>query len=351
MNDLFFQLIRIALGIQEELPYKPTPEEWARVHEMAIRQSLVGICFAGVRRITNSEDEEYCGMSEFLFMKWMGMAARIQQTSRSMNGYTREALTHFRKSGYPCQVLKGQGIATLYGDLAPLRECGDVDIWLNISRKELYALSKKGFGRLDGVTYHHVHYPMFENCEVEAHIIPSFLSSPKRNKALKQFCTIYQPSAGCNAIPSLAFNRVFILLHCYRHFCGHGIGLRQLMDYYFVLKEGFTEAEKSESMLWIERLGMLKFCNATMWLMQTVFCLEDRFLLCKPDEANGKFLLEEVMQGFGSENNNISKSAWERYLYNLRRDFRTIRISPYESLWDPIFNLYQFFMSKFVWKA
>lgn len=355
MNDLFFQLIRIALGNQEELKKVPSAEEWGRVFSMAKKQSLVGICFSGVQRITNSEEDEYCGMPEYLFLKWMGMAAGIQQNNLLMNEYSQAALAYFRKAGYPCQELKGQGLARCYGDLASLRDSGDVDVWLNITRKELYALSRKEFGKVEGVTYHHIHYPIFKNCEVEAHLYPSFLSSPYRNMAMKRFCAGFQPVSGCEDRPSLAFNRVFILLHCYRHFCGHGMGLRQLMDYYFVLKNGFTETERKESLRWIERLGMMKFCKATMWLMQRVFGLEETYLLCEPDEKNGVFLLKEVLRSgaftFGEENTRIEKSAAKRYLHNLKRDIRTIRICPHESLWDPMFNVYQFFMSKFVWKA
>lgn len=188
---------------------------------------------------------------------------------------------------------------------------------------------------------------------MEAHLYPSFLSSPRRNKALKEFCDIHKPVEGCDDTPSLAFNRVYILLHCYRHFCGHGIGLRQLLDYYFVLVQGLTTEEKADSMAWIERMGMMKFCKATMWLMKKVFGLTDEYLLCEPDEANGRFLLEEVMRsgnfGHGDENNRISGSAAKRYLYNIKRDIRTMRICPHESLWDPAFNVYQFLMTKFVW--
>ena len=36
--------------------------------------------------------------------------------------------------------------------------------------------------------------------------------------------------------PSLAFDRVFIPQHCYRHICGNGVGLMQIMDYYNALR-------------------------------------------------------------------------------------------------------------------
>lgn len=323
---------------------------------MAVKQSLVGVCFCGIHQLGADSDEGYIniGMSEDLYFDWMGMAAQINMRNEVMDGYTKDALSFFRKKDISCQVLKGQGVAKLYGNLRGFRQSGDVDVWLNISRTELYALSQRELGKVEGITYHHIHFPIIADCEVEAHLHPSFLSSPRRNKALKEFCEIYEPKEGCADTPSLAFNRVYILLHCYRHFCGHGVGFRQLLDYYFVLRQGFTEEEKSETMKWISALGMKRFATAMMWLMKDVFRLGEQYMLCEANEEYGRFLLDEVMKsgnfGHGNEEDRISGSAAKRYLYNIKRDIHTVKICPHESLWDPVFNVYQFMMTKFVWK-
>lgn len=354
MNRLFFELIRVSLGTLEGLSKVPTEREWSALYKMALKQSLVGICCAGVKKLCDIDKLYFCGMSQGQYMTWMGMSAQFQMLNGQVDEYTATALSHFRGLGYPCVVLKGQGIATLYGPLRGLRQSGDVDLWLSIGRSELNALSMRELGRIEGVTYHHIHFPMFEDCEVEAHIWPSYLSSPLRNARWRRFCRANWPTADAADVPSLAFNRVYILLHCYRHFCGHGIGFKQLLDYYFVLVQGFTPEEKAESLRWIERLGMLRFCRATMWLMQNVFGMDERYMLCDPDADNGRFLLRCVLKsgnlGHGNKDDMISMSALRRYMYNIRRDFRTIRICPFESLWDPFFNVYQFVMSKTLWR-
>ena len=239
IEQLFFELIRVAIGTQVTLSpglraglsRLPSEAEWEELFEMAVKQSLVGICFCGLHdfgadsdapslrqahgKLDSGQEETFVriGMSENLYFNWIGMAAQINMRNEMMNGYTKDALAFFRKKDIPCQVLKGQGVAKLYGNLRGFRQSGDIDAWLKISRKELYALSQRELGKVEGITYHHIHFPIIADCEVEAHLHPSFLSSPRRNKALKKFCAIHEPKEGCEDTPSLAFNRVYILLH------------------------------------------------------------------------------------------------------------------------------------------
>lgn len=172
INKLFYQLIRVAIGTQDALARTPSAKEWQQLYEMAKKQSLVGICFAGVQKLVDSEMEDYCGMNELQYLTWMGMTAKIQQRNEVMNGYTTQALTYFREKGFPNCILKGQAVAKLYGDLAGLRQSGDVDVWLDCSRKELFELSRKEFGRVEGYNGFHIHYPLYEDCEIEAHFTP-----------------------------------------------------------------------------------------------------------------------------------------------------------------------------------
>lgn len=108
----FFELIRVALGNADRLSHLPKPKEWQMLYDMTKKQSLVGICFAGVQKTLSDsplkgEDPSVIGMPEMLYLTWMGMAAKIQQRNEFMNVKTKVALTFFREKGFPCQVLKG----------------------------------------------------------------------------------------------------------------------------------------------------------------------------------------------------------------------------------------------------
>ncbi len=342
IEQLFFELIRVAIGTQETLTRQPSTEEWKILYDMAKKQSLVGICFAGVQKLVDSRDENYFGMNEMLYLTWMGMSAKIQQKNEQMNVSTKEAINFFREKGFPCQVLKGQGIASLYGGLSGLRQSGDIDIWLVGGRDKIYQLSRDEFGMITGANYHHIHFPMWEDPEVEAHIYPSFLSSPLRNYRFHQFCKQYEPKDGCEDYPSIEFNLVFIMLHCYRHLCGHGVGMRQVMDYYFVLRNETigSNGSKVEALKWCNKLGMGRFVGAMMWVMHDVFGLEDEYFLCEPNEKEGRFLLKEILLS-GNMGHNDKRFEWGqntafgRYLANQKRNIHLLTHYPYEVIWDP----------------
>lgn len=112
----------------------------------------------------------------------------------------------------------------------------------------MYQLSVDMYGELNGLRYHHVHFPLFDDVELEAHSVPSYHSSPILNARFEKFSKMYEPREIGAELP-FAFNRVFIMEHAFQHFCWHGIGLRHVLDYYFVLLQGFTEDEREESLV------------------------------------------------------------------------------------------------------
>ena len=146
-------------------------------------------------------------------------------------------------------------------------------------------------------------------------------------------------------MPSLAFDRVFILLHCYRHICGHGVGLRQIMDYFYVLRQGFTPEVQADAVYWIKQLGMKRFAAGLMWVLKEYFGLEERYLLMEPDEKEGRFIIGEVLltgnMGHSDTRNwGSMKTPLSRFFLNLRRDFYLARHYPHEAVWQPVFSIW-----------
>lgn len=77
-DNLFFELIQVAIGTRICLSHTPSADEWDELYTMAKKQSLVGVCFAGVQRLQQQRQEP----PEMLYLTWLGMAAKIQQKTR-----------------------------------------------------------------------------------------------------------------------------------------------------------------------------------------------------------------------------------------------------------------------------
>lgn len=179
-------------------------------------------------------------MSEILYLTWMGMAAKIQQKNEVVNKQC-VALQKRLSSDDLCSViLKGQGIGQLYGSLSGLRQSGDIDVWISGSRKKTLAYVQQISPTIE-VTRLHTQLKVFDDTEVEIHFMPTYMRCPWLNRRLQKWFQKYDGfdrfgiSEGIK-IPSVEFNIVFLLLHIFRHLLGEGFGLRQVMDYYYVLQ-------------------------------------------------------------------------------------------------------------------
>lgn len=178
-------------------------------------------------------------------------------------------------------------------------------------------------------------------------------------------------------IPTVSFNAVYQLLHIYKHLFEEGIGLRQLLYYYFVLRALHIEqgelADRTESMAqWAEgmgvavasneeimhtlsRFGMKKFAGAVMYVLQTVFAMPDEYLICPPNEKEGKFLLNEIMQAgnFGKYDERIKHggSQLSHAIEKTKHNLRLLSHYPEEVLSEPFFRLYHWFWRRFeLWR-
>lgn len=165
MNKLFFELIRLTIGTSNSLSRQPSTEEWQTLYKMAVKQCLVGICFAGVRRLVEADKEGRAGIPKQVYYNWMGMAANIQLRNELLNEHCGAFERLLKKNGYQSCVLKRQGIASLYKvvglgcrdegtSLAGLRQSGDIDTWALGEPREVIEWARQT-GAMTFYDYHH----------------------------------------------------------------------------------------------------------------------------------------------------------------------------------------------------
>lgn len=352
--ELFFHLIRCGIGKAKELPYTPSESEWGELFEIAKKQTLAGVAFAGIQQLPPQQRPP-----KVILLQWHSLCMVIKRSNAELDKKCALVSQKFKSEGFENCILKGQGIAQLYPDPS-LRTPGDIDIWLGGGDVKAIGYVRRYIP--DCVpTYHHVDFPIARGLDVEVHYRPSWMYSPVRDRRLqaffeqcagKQFGNNINTAAGCFPVPTVAFNRIYILLHIYRHLFFEGVGMRQMLDYYFVLQHEITPKEKTEYIELLKRFGLKDFAAAATYVMQVMFGLEDEFVLVEPDRRLGEFLLREMMiaGNFGKYDHRYDMGA---HSYSLKRAVEVLRHNitlltrfPGETLWSPYFKIWHYFWRK-----
>ena len=348
--SLFQELILISLGKRDRFSRRLTDADWASLYTEAQRQALFGVLLTGVEKVVAIGEDK----PKFL-MQWIVKVMALEKRNQLLNLRCKEITEIFNALGLRSCVLKGQGVALLYPN--PLRrQCGDIDLWVEGDREEIYRILKARWN-VGETVIHHAEVEIFKDTPTEIHFVPSFAYSPFLYSRYKRFfkrCADkqfdnYDKTVGFT-YPTPEFNAVYSLMHIFHHVLHEGIGLRQLLDYYYILRS-LDKEQRVQVFEEMRHLGLVKFAEAVMYVEQRMFGLEPEFLLCKPDGKTGKHLLEEIelAGNFGKYDKRYQhvdrKSRMDVYLHNVKRNFVFFKFAPGEVLWAPIWK-----PCHFVWR-
>ena len=360
-QKIFFDFLRFCIGSAREIPDSLTEVDWKELYCIAQKQALLGVLFYGIQRLPKELAPE-----QKLLMQWMVMAEMIRKQNIRLFQDSVKVCQNFENEGFANCILKGQGNALLYPD-PYMRTPGDIDIYLAGGRKRVMQYINKVCPN-QVMRYHHVDFPVMKTA-IEVHFTPSYMFFPLHNSRMQKWfkevmdlqCSnvVTLPDGyGEITVPTLSFNAIYILSHLYRHLFTEGIGLRQLLDYYFVVVKWHTDltgltdldpknlAALQRDLKW---LGLWKFAGAVMFVLHEVFGLEEEKMIAPMNEKEGKFLLDEIMRGgnFGQYDDRFGDKKGEgkvhRYFRMSLRNMRFVRHYPSEALCEPLFRTWFFF--------
>ncbi len=428
-QKIFFDFLRFCIGSAKEIPGSLKEVDWKELYAIAKKQCLVGVLFDGIKKLP----AEHVGMKKELLLQWMAESQMLEKANVRLNDAAIQVSEWFRKKGFRTCILKGQGNALMYPNPYS-RTPGDIDIWVEGEDKRVISFVRS-ISPHEKACYHHIEFPSYKDVEVEVHYRPSFLLCFWHNRKLQKYYErvkeeqfshrVMLGEQGEIAIPTVEFNLIFQLTHIYDHLMNEGIGLRQLVDYYYVLcdfykvyqksskitpslftlKEGSTShpdpltlrgeggnrptrcseplrskdggpskvspncagwdrrdaigdmtsatAARSSSTAIdraqkeLKELGLWKFAEGIMYIMQEVFGMPAYRLIVPPNEKYGKFVLNEVLEAgnFGRHDarNRFGRSQLGHNLQRVYRDMRLVKFFPAEALCEPLFRIWHFF--------
>lgn len=361
--DKYISFLKWCLSTNQAVPKSISEINWQELLAFARKQSITGTyasVILGDNQALSGCDWYGNRPSEDDVMDWMGEAIKLRRRNTTLFAKSAEVSEQLRRKGFENCILKGQGLALLYPD-PYLRTAGDIDIYLKGGRKRVTAFVDRV---CPGQTlrYHHIDFPVYPEVPIEVHFTPSYMYNPIHNHRIQQWFENVMPKQcahhvglpdgkGEIPVPTTAFNTVYILSHLYRHVFSEGFGLRQLLDYYYVLSQDISKEEAFEARQLIKSMGMGKFAGGVMYLLQQCFGLPDERLLFPVNKKDGEFLLNEVLIGgnFGKYDKRLGDIQHEDKLQrNIRMTRRSLRFTlhyPSEALCEPLFR-FQFAMWK-----
>ena len=247
--QIFFDFLRFCIGSAKEIPDSLKEADWKELYAIAKKQCLVGVLFDGIKKLP----AEHVGMKKELLLQWMAESQMLEKANVRLNDAAIQVSEWFRKKGFRTCILKGQGNALMYPNPYS-RTPGDIDIWVEGGDKRVISFVRS-ISPHEKACYHHIEFPSYKGVEVEVHYRPSFLLCFWHNRKLQKYYERVKEEQfshrmmlgeqGEIAIPTVEFNLIFQLTHIYAHLMNEGIGLRQLLDYYFVLCDFYKVYQNS----------------------------------------------------------------------------------------------------------
>ena len=348
-------------------------------------------------------------------MKWYGYALQIERMNEQLNMQCGEISKRYEHDGLQCCILKGQGNLLNYPESLRMRRTpGDIDLWCITppSGLSMPNASLRDYTNYHGINavmeyvrmqyrlkgtdihpkacYHHIETPSMDGTKVEVHYRPAFLRSPLRNWRMQRWfehhadeCMKNKTHLGFSMMTS-SVNAVYQMCHLYTHVFEGGIGLRQLMDYYFALRVWHNDVMECKDLqsqgMWSEGLGtpvlskekvmavlrsfgMGKFAGTVMFVLHEVFAMPTRklinderlmindcpWMIYEPNEKEGRILLAEIMKGghfgqYDEREKELKNGGMVKHgLWKLKRMMQLISSYPEEALWKPVFRVYHLF--------
>lgn len=310
----FFLILQSAIGENVRLTHSLSHDEWEEMFDLAKKQALLGLAFEGVKKLPKEQWPQ-----GDIVLKWTMATELVKRQNLQTTNVCLRLNDIFAKEGFETCILKGQANHVYYDrlidgvSLGMLRVCGDVDAWIWPKEKILHPVKSiidycQRRNILLSLCHLHAEVKPINGVPIEIHFRPSFLNAPWRNRYFQRvfkaavFDNAKIDDSGIVKKLRVDYDLIFQMNHIYRHLLDEGVGLRQVFDFYVLLKDYNKERNirtelmgKEEMMKIISSCGMKRFATALMYVLKDIFHVGNDELICGISEKDGLFLQDEMM--------------------------------------------------------
>lgn len=345
MKELFFELLQVSLGRRKHLSRIPTAKEWSAFYEESERQAIAGIIMIGLEKLPENQRPP-----QMLLLEWIGVCQMVQLCNTEMDTAVLRMCKQLDGICAKYIIVKGQTLNAIY-PVKNLRQSGDIDFlvypedWLKVFT---VFSNELGEDAIDTHSEKHVEW-VKDGVTYEMHRWLNDFASKKHqrywdNVVMKE-AWMHPFSVDINGyrVPTLSplYSVMYVFVHLFYHLINEGVGLRQFVDWYFLLLGNhFTEEEKKILETHLKEIGLYRAfvgCGAVLTDYLGMDENEFPFEISEIDHQNSHRLIDNILVkgNFGHNTNYVQPHGvihgLQQFWQVLKQCFRFGHYAPSES--------------------
>ena len=301
MQELFFELLRVAIGQLDCLSRGPSSQEWNAIYQTARRHGLVGVCYKGVERLF----EFGLRVPQDLSLDWMSDAETLREEQELFDTRCRKLVGKLLERKIRATVMNGLGMR-LHSDneLQHLLQATSIDVFVDCSMDRAIKFARQTGQQEIHCGYTSLALQAWQNTPVNLHYRVLSVRNTFVNRRIQKWFVqnkdlMFSPCEDDMYVPSLTMNAICMLQIFQQRLLSGKATMGFLLDYYYVLSElqGEFQPFKDGANLaaTLQTLGMTRFAAGVMWVLRETLALDQKCMLCEPSEEEGRFILRCLM--------------------------------------------------------
>ncbi|MBR1547662.1 MAG: nucleotidyltransferase family protein [Prevotella sp.] len=302
MQQLFYELLQVAVGQADCLGRGPSEEEWHQLYDMARRHQLTGICYRGVERLFDYG----LRAPQDLSIDWMADVEQLKEDNEKVLKRLQLVQKRLAEKDIRSSVLSAQGAAARYkAELRSLCQPVGIDLYVDceVGRAVRFVeLTGQQHVRRDANC---VFLDKWEDTPIRLHCLLDFRANPLKTGTIRRWLQEHKEQffekEGALTLPSQSLAMVYALLELHGSVMAGRATMRQLMDCYSLLRNAdghFAALDAGQTQEdTLKTLGIAGFAKGVMWLLQRSLLVERQMMICAPSEAEGRFIEAQIMNG------------------------------------------------------
>ena len=287
MQELFFELLRVAIGQMDCLSRGPLADEWHGIYRTAQRHGLTEVCYKGVERLFDYG----LRAPQDLSIDWMADAEAIHESQELLNSRREKLVKKLDERKIRAAVMNGA-------------QSPSIDVFLDCSMDRAIKFARQTGQQEIRCGYTSLALNAWENTPVNLHYRVLSVRNPWANRKLQKWFAqnkelMFSQGDDDIVVPTLTMNAICMLQTFQQRLLSGKATMSLLVDYYYVLsqlKGEFQPFKDGSNMAnTLETLGMPQFAAGVMWVLQETMGLNRICMLCEPLAEEGRFILKELM--------------------------------------------------------